>query len=85
MLLFNLHVSTSGGDPVKFPSSDAGLSDSYAKLLYRMSSALPPHLQKVAEEKGIKATMESKGFVFNGEIAEIVDFFDIGTRAAQLR
>jgi hypothetical protein len=29
--------------------------------------------------------MESRGFVFNGDIAEIVDFFDIGTRAAQLR
>ena len=85
VLLFNLHVSTSGGDPVKFPTSDVGLNDPYAKLLFRMSSALPPHLQKVAEAKGIKATMESKGFVFNGEIAEIVDFFDIGTRAAQLR
>ncbi len=85
VLLFNLHVSTSGGDPVKFPSSDSGLNDSYAKLLFRMSSPLPPHLQKVAEEKGIRATMESKGFVFNGEITEIVDFFDIGTRAAQLR
>lgn len=84
VLLFNLHVSTSGGDPAKFPVSDAGLNDS-AKLLYRMSSPLPPHLQRVAEEKGIKATMESRGFVFNGEITEIVDFFDIGTRAAQLR
>ncbi|OZY86038.1 hypothetical protein CBP51_03130 [Cellvibrio mixtus] len=85
VLLFNLHVSTSGGDPVRFPISDAPLNDDYAKLLFRMSSALPPHLQKVAQEKGIKATMESKGFVFNGEISEIVDFFDIGTRAAQLR
>ncbi len=85
VLLFNLHVSVNGGDPVKFPVSDSGLNDSYAKLLYRMSSALPPHLQKVAQEKGIKATMESRGFVFNGEISEIVDFFDIGTRAAQLR
>ncbi|WP_279465067.1 hypothetical protein [Aeromonas dhakensis] len=85
VLLFNLHVSSSGGDPVKFPISDAGLSDSYARLLFSMSSPLPVHLQKVAEEKGIKATMESRGFVFNGEITEVVDFFDIGTRAAQLR
>jgi len=63
VLLFNLHVSTSGGDPVKFPSSDVGLSDNYAKLLFRMSSPLPMHLHKVAEEKGINATMESRGFV----------------------
>ncbi|AEO41958.1 von Willebrand factor A [Xanthomonas perforans] len=85
VLLFNLHVSASGGDPVTFPISDAGLSDNYAKLLFRMSSPLPPHLQQAAQEKGIKATMESRGFMFNAETAEIVDFFDIGTRAAQLR
>src|SRR5690606_20779632 len=85
VLLFNLHVSSSGGDAIRFPTSDSGLPDSYASLLFRMSSALPPHLQKVAEEKGIKATMESRGFIYNGEVAEIVDFFDIGTRAAQLR
>lgn len=85
VLLFNLHVSVNGGDPVKFPTSDASLGDNYAKLLFRMSSPLPPHLQKAAEEKGIRATMESRGFMFNAETAEIVDFFDIGTRAAQLR
>ena len=85
VLLFNLHVSSHGGDPVKFPTSDAALGDDYAKLLFRMSSPLPPHLQKAAEEQGIRATMESRGFMFNAETAEIVDFFDIGTRAAQLR
>lgn len=85
VLLFNLHVSTLGGDPVRFPSSDAGLSDEYARLLFRMSSPLPPHLHRVAQEKGIPATMESRGFIYNGEISEIVDFFDIGTRAAQMR
>lgn len=85
VLLFNLHVSSAGGDPVKFPTGDAGLPDTYSKLLFRMSSPLPPHLQKAAEGKGIKVTMESRGFIYNGEVAEIVDFFDIGTRAAQLR
>lgn len=84
-LLFNLHVSTAGGDAIRFPTSDSALPDAYARLLFRMSSALPPHLQRVAEEKGIAATMESRGFIYNGEISEVVDFFDIGTRAAQLR
>lgn len=85
VLLFNLHVSTTGSDPVKFPASDAGLPDAYARMLFQMSSPLPPHLHKAAEEKGIPATMESRGFMFNAEVTEIVDFFDIGTRAAQLR
>lgn len=85
ILFFNLHVSSAGGVTIRFPMSDAGLPGTYAKLLYRMSSALPLHLHKVAQEKGIDATMESRGFIYNGEISEIVDFFDIGTRAAQLR
>lgn len=85
ILMFNLHVSNAGGDPIKFPTSDAGLHDAYARLLFQMSSPLPPHLHKAAEEKGIRATMESRGFMFNAEVTEIVDFFDIGTRAAQLR
>jgi hypothetical protein len=85
ILLFNLHVSTSGGPRIHFPDTDAQLPDQYAKLLYRMSSALPPHLVNVAKDKGLSVTAESRGFMFNGEAPEIVDFFDIGTRAAQLR
>jgi hypothetical protein len=85
VLLFNLHVSTSGFAPIKFPSSEKGLPDSYATLLFRMSSLLPPHLIAVAQEKGFAAGAESRGFMFNAEAPEIVDFFDIGTRASQLR
>jgi hypothetical protein len=29
--------------------------------------------------------MESRGFMFNADSVQIVDFFDIGTRASQLR
>lgn len=85
VLLLNLHVSTSEAAPVKFPASDTGLPDSYAQLLFRMSSALPPHLAAFAREKGYAVTSESRGFVFNADATEIVEFFDIGTRAAQLR
>lgn len=85
LLFFNLHVSTSGGPRVHFPDTDSALPEANAKLLYRMSSPLPPHLAKVASEKGMKVSAESRGFMFNGEAPEIVDFFDIGTRAAQLR
>jgi len=29
--------------------------------------------------------MESRGFMFNADAVQIVEFFDIGTRASQLR
>jgi hypothetical protein len=85
VLLLNIHVSTSEAAPTKFPPSDSGLPDAYAKLLFRMSSQLPEHLIRFAREKEYSVTSESRGFVFNADAAEIVEFFDIGTRASQLR
>jgi hypothetical protein len=85
VLLFNLHVSTSGASPIEFPASQNNLADDYAKLLFRMSSQLPEHLIRFAQEKGFKVGMESRGFMFNADAVQIVDFFDIGTRASQLR
>ncbi|MGV8991271.1 MAG: hypothetical protein ACOH1Q_07690 [Thiobacillus sp.] len=85
VLMFNLHVSTSGASPVEFPASETGLPDAYAKTLFRMSSPLPDHLIRFAQEKGFKVSMESRGFMFNADAVQIVDFFDIGTRASQLR
>jgi len=85
VLLLNLHVSAFSSNPIKFPASEDFLPDSYAKMLFRMSSLLPEHLIKFAQEKGFQVSMESRGFMFNAEAPEIVDFFDIGTRASQLR
>lgn len=85
VLILNIHVSSLGADAIRFPSSASGLPDDYAKLLFRMSSQLPEHLIRFAQEKGHTVGIESRGFMFNAEAAEIVDFFDIGTRASQLR
>ncbi len=85
VLLLNLHVSISGSDPVEFPASDTGLPDNYSKMLFRMSSHLHENLIRVAKEREYKVGAESRGFMFNADAVQIVDFFDIGTRASQLR
>jgi len=84
-LMLNIHVSSLGTDSIRFPSSAGSLPDDYAKLLFRMSSQLPEHLIRFAQEKGHAVGIESRGFMFNAEAPELVDFFDIGTRASQLR
>lgn len=83
-LLFNLHISTAGGEKVVFPSSDAGL-DAYGRLLFGMSSAFPAHLVQVAQDKGYQVSSESRFFGYKAGYESIVDFFDIGTRASNLR
>jgi hypothetical protein len=85
VLLLNLHVSSRAGQPISFPAGEGTLPDQYAKLLFRMSSQLPTHLVTAVQDKGHKVSHEARGYIFNAEAGEIVDFFDIGTRASQLR
>lgn len=85
ILFLNLHVSSSAAQPNPYPSSEAGLVDQYAKLLFKMSSILPEHLVKYAQSKNLTVSRESRGYIFNADASEVVDFFDIGTRSAQLR
>lgn len=85
VLIYNLHVSALSNSPIILPSSEHILPDNYSKMLFRMSSELPTHLVGYAQDKGFKVSGESRGFIFNAEASDIVDFFDIGTRASQLR
>ncbi|PJT47100.1 hypothetical protein CWI85_29815 [Streptomyces albidoflavus] len=84
-LLFNLHVSASGGQPVTFPRSDRSLPDSYSRLLFDMSSLLPGHMRSYAASLGHRVSDETRGFVYNADISAVVQFLDIGTRATDLR
>ena len=83
--MFNLHLSASGINSIAYPSSELALPNNFAKLLFRTSSVLPEHLIKYAQEKGNSVGVEARGFIFNGDAVDIVEFFDIGTRASQLR
>jgi hypothetical protein len=85
VLMFNLCTSTASADAITWPASETGLPSSYAKVLFRMSSPLPEHQIRYAQEKGYQVSLESRAFIFNAHPVEIVDFFDIGTRASQLR
>jgi hypothetical protein len=80
VLLFNLHVTASGGQEIVYPTSEGTLSDEYSRMLFRMSSELPPHLAKMARDKGYSISDGSRGFIFNADSKLIVDFFEIGTR-----
>ena len=85
VLMFNLHTSTLGHNLIEFPSSETGLPDHFSKLLFRMSSILPDHIIRYAQDRGVSVGLEARGFIFNADAVQIADFLDIGTRAAQLR
>ncbi len=85
VLMFNLHVDTESGDEILFPSSEDELPDDYAKLLFRMSSTIPGHLISVAQNMGCDVTGDSRFFAYKAGMDFIGHFFEIGTRASQLR
>jgi hypothetical protein len=68
-----------------FPSSETALPDVYSRMLFRMSSSFPPHLIKPAQEAGYAVNSESRFFGYRAGYEGIVDFYEIGTVAANLR
>lgn len=85
VLLFNLHVSDQGGNAISFPASEASLPDQFSRLLFDMSSLLPSQMRTLASNQGHHVEEGSKGFVYNADVAGIVQFLEIGTRASDLR
>jgi hypothetical protein len=80
VLLFNAHLSSRSDQAIEFPDAEAGLPDEYARRLFRMSSRLPPAMMNSARQAGLTVTADSRGFVFNADLASVVRFLDIGTR-----
>jgi hypothetical protein len=83
LLLFNAHVSATQASPIEFPAAEDGLPDNFAKLLFRMSSPLPPRLRESARAEGFPGGPGTRGFVFNANLVSVIRFLDIGTRVAQ--
>jgi hypothetical protein len=85
LLLFNLHLSSRTGAPSLYPESEVGISDEFGRQLFQISSPLPPHIQEAAKSESYLIGSQSRGFVFNADIVEVIKFLDIGTRPRGLR
>jgi hypothetical protein len=79
-LLFNMHLSTTSERPIEYPFQEESLPDEYSRLLFRMSSLLPPPMQDLARREGFAIKSASRGYVFNANLVSLVQFLDIGTR-----
>ena len=85
VLLFNVHISSSSDAPVLYPDSSKDLSDDFARQLFEMSSVLPPSFQDKFQDENYDVGAESRAFVFNAGIAEVIRCLDIGTRLKMRR
>ena len=79
-LVFNLLLSSDPKPPIYFLADESLLVDKFAKLLFRMSSELPPKLMAAARADGFGVQAGARGVVFNADLVAVVRFLDIGTR-----
>lgn len=82
VLLFNAHLSSQPHRPIEFPDQENGLPDDYARMLFRMSSPLPPRILAAARQQGLWVGETSRGFVFNADLVAVIRFMDIGTQVS---
>ena len=82
-LVYNAHLSEMSAVPVQYPADEDDLPpDEYAARMFRMSSEFPEPVRALAADLGLPVTEGSRGYVFNADMVALVQFLDIGTRAA---
>ena len=83
VLLYNAHLSEMSATPVRYLSDESDLPpDEYAGRMFRMSSEFPAPVVDLAAGMGLPVTQGSRGYVYNADMVALVQFLDIGTRAA---
>ena len=83
VLIYNAHLSEMSAMPVQYPSDESEVPpDEYAVQMFRMSSEFPDPVVDLAASMGLTVTQGSRGYVYNADMVSLVQFLDIGTRAA---
>lgn len=83
-LLFNAHITGSKTSAeTQLPSSVSGISDSYAKFLFDISSEIPPRLLQEAQKVGLSPQGNARGLIFNAKAETLIKFLTFGSSVAR--
>ena len=77
--LLNIHISEKISDRVLFPNEVDNLNDKFSKLLFDMSTPLNENMVRIAIKKGYNITNNSRGYVYNGNAIDLINFLNIGS------
>lgn len=76
--ILNIHISSVAGDRILFPNQVTS-SDKFQKLLFEISTPLNENMIRIAQQKGYSVEGNSRGYVFNGNATDLLNFLNIGT------
>lgn len=76
--ILNIHISLRAGDKLLFPN-EVTSGDKFERLLFDMSTRLDENMIRIAQQKGYNVQSGSRGYVFNGNATDLINFLNIGT------
>lgn len=77
--ILNIHISTRAGDKLLFPN-EVNTGDKFEKLLFEMSTPLDENMIRLARNRGYNILNGAKGYVYNGDSNDLLNFLDIGSQ-----
>lgn len=77
--LLNIHISDRSADRVSFPNDVSNLGNEFSKLLFDISTPLNENMVRIALQKGYNIPNNSKGYIYNGNAVDLINFLNIGT------
>lgn len=78
LLLFNAHIGD-GQKQVILPTSESALSDQFEKLMFRLSSEIPPSMFEFANKTGLPVQAGSRGAMINANAVNLVKMIELGS------
>jgi hypothetical protein len=76
--ILNIHISSTAGDKILFPNAITS-GDKFQRLLFDMSTPLNENMIRIAQQRGYNMQPNSRGYVFNGNATDLLNFLNIGT------
>lgn len=76
--ILNIHISKRAGDKLLFPA-ELNSGDRFEKLLFEISTPLDKNMIRIAQQRGYEIRSNAKGYVFNGNASDLINFLNIGT------
>ncbi len=76
--ILNIHISSIAGDKILFPNS-INSNDKFQKLLFDISTPLNENMIRIAQQRGYNMQPNARGYVFNGNANDLLNFLNIGT------
>lgn len=80
-MIFNCHIDDVSKTSILFPNNVDNIYDSYAKVMFDLSSNLMPKMIEEANRKDYNLNPDSRGFAYNAGPKELVRFLQIGSSA----